>query len=531
MPSLRRQIGRIVVTLGATALVAAVLAWAHAGGSDERPLVAAVPGTYYTPRAPASLPSNPRHLPVATFTVARGPGRPVPSSFLGLSSEYWALADYESTGADFTRALSALQAPDNGPLVLRIGGSSADGSYWNPTGQALPAWAYSVAPAWLRATSRLAAAANLSVILDVDLADDSPWLTGLLAHAAREALGQRLLAFELGNEPDLYHGHRLYRALRLARTGRYRIMHLLTRAHYDVADYLQEVSSYARTLAIDAPGVPLAGPAIANVYRDRGWITDLLAAQRPRLALVTGHRYPLSACQRPGWRYYPTIARLLSPASTRRLIRQVGYAVAVSHHAGLPFRLTELNAVTCGGMQGVSDTFAAALWAPEVMFSLMHAGVDGVNFHTRPLSFNGPFFLTPGGLGIRPMFYGLALFQSALGPGARLVGVGVREAPRLQLTAWAVRLSDGTLHVVVLNEGPRAAHVRLPLLAEEPATVQWLQAPSVRARTGVSFAGRSLGEDGRWRGSIASQSLPAQASGYELDVPGYRAALLSVPAS
>ena len=28
-------------------------------------------------------------------------------------------------------------------------------------------------------------------------------------------------------------------------------------------------------------------------------------------------------------------------------------AIAIAHHAGLPFRLTELNSVTCGGLAGV----------------------------------------------------------------------------------------------------------------------------------------------------------------------------------
>jgi hypothetical protein len=36
----------------------------------------------------------------------------------------------------------------------------------------------------------------------------------------------------------------------------------------------------------------------------------------------------------------------------------------LAHRAGFPFRLTEQNSVTCGGLAGVSNTFATALWAP-----------------------------------------------------------------------------------------------------------------------------------------------------------------------
>jgi hypothetical protein len=32
----------------------------------------------------------------------------------------------------------------------------------------------------------------------------------------------------------------------------------------------------------------------------------------------------------------------------------------------------------------VSDTFATALWAPDALFELLRAGIDGVNVHVRP---------------------------------------------------------------------------------------------------------------------------------------------------
>jgi hypothetical protein len=57
--------------------------------------------------------------------------------------------------------------------------------------------------------------------------------------------------------------------------------------------------------------------------------------------------------------------------------------VILAHRAGLPFRLTELNSVTCGGRLGVSDAFATALWAPDALSALLQTGVDGVNVHVR----------------------------------------------------------------------------------------------------------------------------------------------------
>ena len=47
-----------------------------------------------------------------------------------------------------------------------------------------------------------------------------------------------------------------------------------------------------------------------------------------------------------------------------------------------------MNAVSCGGVRGVSDTFASALWALDTLFEFSRVGVDGVNFHTVPNTIN-----------------------------------------------------------------------------------------------------------------------------------------------
>ena len=65
--------------------------------------------------------------------------------------------------------------------------------------------------------------------------------------------------------------------------------------------------------------------------------------------------------------------------------------------------MTELNSVNCGGRPGVSNTFATALWAPDALFALLRAGVDGINLHVRANTINAPFALTSAGLSRRPI--------------------------------------------------------------------------------------------------------------------------------
>ena len=66
---------------------------------------------------------------------------------------------------------------------------------------------------------------------------------------------------------------------------------------------------------------------------------------------------------------------------------------------------------------GVSDTFASSLWATDALFSLLRAGVDGVNVHTLPDAAYELFaFSRHDGRwqrSVRPVYYGLELFAQA----------------------------------------------------------------------------------------------------------------------
>ena len=142
--------------------------------------------------------------------------------------------------------------------------------------------------------------------------------------------------------------------------------------------------------------MPLVGPVVANPDPPE-WISSLLSAPHPGLGAVSAHRYPYSACVHDPFNpAYPSTGP--SESATVGMARALTPAVRLAHRAGLPFRLTELNSVTCGGVEGVSDTFATALWAPDALFELLRAGVDGVNVHVRPYTINAAFACHARGL-------------------------------------------------------------------------------------------------------------------------------------
>ena len=475
-------------------------------------------------RGPAARP-----VPVSQAVLTIGPNAgttPVPGSYFGLSTEYWALPLFERDMPVFERVLALLHVPGNGPLVLRIGGDSADHSFWMPQKpRRMPSWAFAVTPTFLSQLRSLVKRDPVKLIVDLNLVTDTPLTAATWARAAETALPRgSIIGFEIGNEPDIY--NHSYWAATIARSP---LEDRPLPLELTPDSYVNKFYEYAQVLGEGAPDVPLIGPAVAHPRVSLNWIQTLIADERPELAAVSGHLYPYSKCAKhPSNPSYPTVGRLLSWEAVGALAKDVAGAVRVAHDAGLKFRLTEFNSVTCGGEPGVSNTFATALWAPDALFTLMRAGVDGVNLHVRAYPINAPFTLTRRGLTPRPLLYGLIMFARALGADARLVRLQMSHPRSLNLSAWAVRVRGDMLHVLVIDKSNRTVRVDLHLPATGPAIVQRLLAPSASSTTGETLDGQRLGPNGTWIGKRLTQTITAGAHGYVLTVPRRSAALVGV---
>jgi hypothetical protein len=549
-PAAKRLHRRRTVRFVAVALALAALAGLIA------PL--ALPDQEGIPRAVAGSPSNPgsgntgsttpttttsgvaphrrRHGspppgPQASVTIgANESTTPVPSSFFGISTEYWSLTPsmFESNTPVFERVLALLHVKGNGPLVLRIGGDSADHSFWHPPWKHMPTWAFALTPRYLARVRGLVLRDRVKLIVDLNLVTDTPLTAAAWAHAAETALPHgSIVGFEVGNEPDLYSRRYWVRTLASSPLLSDSLPFELT-----PPTYVQDFADYARVIGEHAPDIPLVGPAVAHPRSGLPYISTLIEDERPELGAVSAHLYPYSACvKRPRAPDYPTVARLLSRAATSDFSTYIASAVTAAHTAGLKFRLTEFNSVTCGGKPGVSNTFATALWAPDALFTAMRAGADGANLHVRasPSAVNAPFAITRGGLNARPLLYGLALFTRMLGPQARLVRPHLVAPPSLNLSAWAVRVRGGLLHVLLINKSSRSVRVNLHLPATQPASVQRLLAPSPYSRTGVTLNGQHLNYTGRWSGTPRTRHVsPGPRGGYTVLMPRRSAALVTV---
>ena len=496
--------GAIVAAL---VLVAAIVATLTLGTRSRGPAPApVVPGSVATPPVDA--------------TVALGTGSPVtvPSSFLGVSTEYLTIPVWARQMGLLRRVLAMLS--QDGPIRLRIGGDSADRALWAPTKE-LPEWVFELTPSWLRQTSQIVSETHVKLILDLNLVTSTPALAARWAKTAVARLPQgSITAFEVGNEPDIYSRSAWQRIT--SGPGVPPLPNRIT-----ATSYARSFASYANALATAAPGVPLLAPALAEPQKNYRWVTKLLQAPHAGLAAITAHRYPYDACAKRGSPTFPTIARVLSENATVSMGRTALAVEHISDRAGLPLWLTEINSVTCGGTKGVSNTFATALWAPDALFELVRAGVESASVHVRTDAINMAFSLTPKGLVAYPLFYGMVVFARMLGPEAQVIPLHLAAPVALHLKAWAVRLRGGVMHILLLDKGPRSVRVRLALPFTGTATVQRLTAPKVTSTGQVTLGNQHLTRAATWAGTSRAETVSPTTTGYLISVPRYSAALVT----
>jgi hypothetical protein len=469
---------------------------------------------------PAQLPKGAIQLDVGAVAS----GAAIPSGFVGISTEYSSLPAYAggdpaAVNPTFIQLLRNLD-PAGSP-VIRIGGDTTDWAWWPTAGAARPPWARFVLTwRWVAIARAVARAARGRLILGINFEADSRELAGGEARALLDGVGRRqILAFELGNEPEIY-----------GEIGWYGTV-LGRPPSYDFHAYLAD---YRRISSALPASVPLAGPALALTWPLT--VAGRFLSANPRVRVFTFHFYPLKRCYNPRRSpTYPTLAHLLAPRAGRPPAGVGAAVAAAAHERGVGVRVDEFNSVSCKGLPGLSDTFASALWVLDALFHLARAGVDGVNVHTLPGVSYEPFaFSRSRGTweaSVKPIYYGLLLFAQAAPAGSRLLPTS--HPSEKFLRAWATRGRGGAVRVVLINDSASRGltlAVRSPRRARS-ATLERLSAPGLLARSGVTLGGQSFGSVTRTAMLSGSRRLtplePVQ-DRYVVELPPASAALLTL---
>ena len=124
--------------------------------------------------------------------------------------------------------------------------------------------------------------------------------------------------------------------------------------------------------------------------------------------------------------------------------------VFIAQETEVPFRLDESGTVSCGGVPGISNTFASALWGVSYLTEAMRIGAAGINLEGNPTNCLG---YTPvcapnaeaaatGELEARPEWYALLLARSLLGESPLRTIVAPANRPNVVASAFRAALRN-----------------------------------------------------------------------------------------
>ncbi|HXJ06405.1 MAG TPA: hypothetical protein VNH65_14965 [Candidatus Acidoferrum sp.] len=486
-------------------------------------------------------------IQVARVTVQTEPlGGQIPKDFAGFSLEVSTAG--QGIGAfapDGTRiastspmaeyALGTPTAPNEaffqfmqnlGSGILRLGGNSQDNTCWNPAAAPHPDRCKGQLSAGdFQLFSRAAKASGWRLIIGLNLKQNSSqWALDEVTQAiAQDIKPEQIFGLELGNEPDLF-----------SRDGG-------RPATYTPTDHVRDFLAYRDAFEHNpiARKYALIGPATCCAWRNAGSLDIFLdGVGASNLKLATVHSYLLTTC---GGRKV-SMEELLAPALMTRFRDETQSLVTAAHKRQLQIALAETNSASCGGMPGVSNAFAAALWGIDSLFSAAEAGFSAVNFH---------FSYRPGGSSYnpvdtyerldnsgrqlyqniaQPLYYGMYLFaRSAAGeyflPASTQTESNIRSYATTACSTCAVNI------VIINKDASASGRVRVHIANRAGmATLLLLRAPKLGSFSQeVTYGGARFSSDGHIPAPHTQQIKSDAQGSYDFDLPNSAAAVLAVP--
>jgi hypothetical protein len=416
------------------------------------------------------------HVTLTLPTEATGPH--MPADFVGLSYEVQQLADptfFSERNLGLIREFKALASGG----VLRLGGNTSEFAYWKPTPNSPEpehhkvrevegepkAQYYAVTPEAVRNLAGFLKATGWTCLYGIGMGTNTPERAAEEAAFVAKTLGASLQYFQIGNEVDLF--------------GR----HLRDPKTWSAKTYLDEWLVLARAVTARVPGAKFGMPDVAaNVE----WLTQIAEMwpsieKPPHVTTLTHHYYFGGPATNPE----VNIANLLKPATMAKVQKTADTATAAANKMGVRARMTEGNTCYRGGKPGVSDVFAAALWAADYSLLLASNNYSGINLHggtgksvansvggslpgdlllkekgetpeqiaTHPHPFYTPIATFGSQYAMEPVAYGLK-FAGALSGGSFFQTdlSSKLQAAGVDATAYAAKLPGGHASLIILNK-------------------------------------------------------------------------------
>jgi hypothetical protein len=479
----------------------------------------------------------------AEVTILDKPdGRVIPLDYTGLSYELSQLSEpgfFAAANHDLVAYFRLLSK--NG--VLRLGGNTSEFCWFRadvsteapklhvPPGNLEANWMphrlFEIVPEAIDNLGGFLEATGWRLIYGLNFGNSTPERAATEAAYVARKLGKYLEYFQIGNEPDLY---------QKASNG--------TRPPgWGFDDYAGEWIGFARAVRARVPEARFGGPDVAA---SSDWVTRFgdqeTAKMVGSLVALTGHYYAEGPPDDPR----ATTERLL--AGDARVAAQMQTVEAFAEAHSLHYRMTEGNSCYRGGKPGMSNAFAAALWAGDYMLLLASLRCAGVNVHggdsrfltaglgghtpgldaaKQPQAMPSGFYTLiaserGGVVHAMPIFYGMMVANVLAGMtmmDTKLGGGG-------NATSYAATGPEGTRVAVFNKDGGRGMDlsIRTPR-GMKTATAWRLRAPGLDATEGVTLAGAAVGEHGVWAPKTV-EPVAVRDGAARLQVPAASAALV-----
>ncbi|KAM7213712.1 hypothetical protein V8F06_010911 [Rhypophila decipiens] len=421
--------------------------------------------------------------------------------------------------------------------IIRAGGITMDSMIYSPTQKTSVVrtenskggiYRTTIGPSFYKQWSNFPAGTRF--VSTLNFGNQSIPIARDLAKASYELQGDKILYYELGNEPTNYPS---------------------SRWKGSTESYISEWQRFVSTI----------GESISNASKGRWWAssatTDITALKvRPSDLIPAGinktgqvgqysiHSYAFATCD-PAREKRATIENILNHTDLLRYADKEIYPSAkAAMDAGASWAIGEFNSIACSGKPGVSDTFAQALWTADVELIYAVRNATSVHLHQgATLVFQSNQQLnTPGDDGtpgfssysllyptdsskrgkarVLPVFVSQLLVAEALADGGRIAALKTPSPLKeIEFSAYAVYVGEKIKRLVILNMKPHynsgngassRRTVNVDVGQHQGATVKRMSAPAVDEKfTGnVTWAGQSF-MDGVPVGALTVEDVPA----------------------
>ncbi|KAI0668268.1 hypothetical protein C8Q78DRAFT_1099695 [Trametes maxima] len=571
-------------TQSGTAASSATTSFVTTHGPPQYTGLAAYNEIYLPPPAiPNPAPANAFAISVpSSAALVNGLSVPQSGGFFGFSIEMSVATQLIGTNSSRLHVpflhLMALIAEKAGAVHVRVGGNTQETAFMvdslpdgkvieknkedvsNPTSTPVLAFTTDL----LYMLSNVSSLVNCRWYLGIPFNDTSNWRFQIAEHA-ESILGDNLLGFQAGNEPDLYGAYEVIE---------YRHQHRLS--NYSQWDCFGEfgllTQAYSNDIKVNnkktliAPSIQGGNWQAPDGSKPLGaelvWDTGFVQAYDQYLSALAVEHYPENNCGTifPGAGepvdLFVTMQNFLTHNSGLSLTQPHRNSTMLAQTWGKPFLMFETNTASCGGFPGISDAFASALWAVDYGMQMANSNFTGALFHAggQNVTYN-PFTAAPTNETAHhqwtagPIFYSAIVVAEALGKTntSRVRDLFPNDGNEYT-PAYSVYENDALARLVLINflDDPSGAHDYTATITVGGAQfgeanaippqikVKYLLAPSVSEKDNITWAGQTLGGrfqvDGRLKGaeSVHTIQCDQSANSCQVKVPAPGIALVFV---